>query len=249
MSGPYSDTTDNFLALGRKIPHVYDLLIRGTCGINKNPTCSWSDLDFTVVVKTINFEVQNVVRQVYKAISINNPIKISITLVDLDDIISPNHHHGIKPLYYSSVIENSESLLIKNKNYLKKSFIFDNKIKFDCYSNMVYLIHDLRNHYMKCENNEKKIANFCRHLTKRSKHLARNAIFIKTGYISEDINNDLFLTHFSKVDKSFSLKLENIKNNWKVLQNDPVELLEIIEYLLENTEIIYKNITDFVKNM
>ncbi len=247
MNNPYQNIIDNFFSLGRKIPGVYDLLIRGTFGNDTKRfsyNCNWSDLDFTVIVKIISFEVHQAVKEMYNFLSDSN-VKVSITLVDLNDILSVNHYHGMKPLYYSSMLKDAKSLLIKNNHYLKKSLTLNDWVRRDCYSNLVYLIHDLRDRYMKCSNATEELASFGKHLTKRTKHFVRNAIFIKSGFISEEINNSFLIKYFHKVDKNLTNTLNHIKDEWDIIQSNQSKLLTIIGYLLENIEIIYSDITSF----
>ena len=249
LKDSYSKIIDLFCILGEKIPGVYDLLVRGTFSTQKSAISDWSDLDFTVIVKEINMDVHHAISKLYQALSKNNDMKISVSLVDLEDLSGANHYHGMKPLYYSSRLIEARSVLIGDSGYLSKHYIFDIRMQLDCYTNIVYLMHDLRTQHMKLDGSMSAVSAFCKHMAKRVKHLIRNAIYIRSGLISEQINPELLAKYFIMVDKKITIKLQYLKENWPDIKTDLTKLLDSIDYLLQNAEIVHKEITGYINKI
>lgn len=245
----FDQTIDLFCDLGKEIPGVYDLLIRGTFSAQQWDVSDWSDLDFTVIVKEMSLDVHHKLNKMYQKLSHGNDLKISITCVDLEDLLSSTHYHGLKPLYYSSRLHEARSILIGESLYLSKPLIFDLRMQLDCYTNMAYLMHDLRMQHMKLNDTLSSMAVFCKHLAKRVKHMLRNAIYIKSGWIGEQINPNLLEKHFQTVDKRIIEELHDLKAHWSSIQGDRSKLLDSIDYFLNNAEITYKDISVFVNKL
>jgi hypothetical protein len=233
-----------FSSEGRKIEGIYDLLIRGS--FPRKDAClieHHSDLDTSVIVEEINVSVLKQVRFFYENIKKSFPYKLSITVVSKIDYLSSYHHHGIKPIYYSYLLDSTTSI-IQNSSRNHSQISLD-KLRLDCFSNIAYLIHDMRNKYLILNMEDKEATNefFC-HLIKRAKHLIRNAIFITTNHIDEEINNELFKKCFPTLDpffpnhlKSYKINFEKITTSENVIEHIDLvlaQLEKIHEYLLTN---------------
>src|SRR5579884_512766 len=98
---------NNFL----KLPQLYDILLRGSAIYDSNLIDGWSDLDFTIIFFKIDPKILKQLNFIYQSLKTKYSFKISITIVTKKDFMSPIHNHGIKPLHYNAILENSISVL------------------------------------------------------------------------------------------------------------------------------------------
>lgn len=254
MKYSYLSIIKRYTTEAKKIPGIYDLLVRGSLALasegedTKKFVKNWSDLDLSIIVNKLTPEVYKVHRDIYQKIKQKTKIKISVILVDTKDFFSQYHCHGIRPMYYSQILKRSKSLLRPQRelNHNSIQLCFNRTAQVSCFSNIVYLVHDLRNGYTNCPSDLENLQLFCRHLVKRTKHIIRNAIFIRTGYIDEDICDKLLSKYYPDVDKKITKKIVSIKIHWERISNDVTELQSIVRYMFTNIDIIYLSVMSFV---
>jgi len=221
-----------------QFPELYDILLRGTSCEQESLIENWSDIDITLVFYTITPELLRKINGIYKKLSDQYNFKISITIVTKKDFFSSAHHHGIKPLYYNKILSGAISLFNKEMPMWNIDFEY---LRFDCSSNLAYLIHELRSSYLKLDvENKKAVEKFALHLLKRTKHLIRNAIYIESGYIGEEINKELFTEIFPDLDFTIPNVFEFYKLNWGTLNNSNDEINKIIHVVLHIAEQVYE---------
>jgi len=244
----YLSSIRYFLEISKNIEGLHDLLVRGSSIDTKKCVANWSGINFTIVVEEITSSVLEQVRAVYQQMITKYPFKISITFVTKKDLQSYRHQHGIKPLYYSAFLQNSVSLL-RNVTFTEKKHSL-NELKYNCFTNVVYLIHDLRIRYMK-ENQENmaSIIKFCCHLIKTTKHLIRNAIFIRSGLMNKEVDQELFRLYFPKIDAQFPNILDSYKENWAELIKNRKQLIRIINHVFPIVEKIYEDTVCYAEQL
>lgn len=226
---------------------LYDALLRGTGTEQENLTESWSDIDLTIIFDGITPNLLRDVNTIHKILSDKYSFKISITIVTKKDFFAPIHHHGIKPLYYNQILSEAISLFDKG---LPSWNLSAEQLRFDCYANVAYLIHELRGSYLKLNLDDVKMAEkFALHLIKRTKHLIRNIIYIESGYIGEEINQEIFSKIFTHLDPDIPHIFEFYRQNWKSLQRNSFELNKIIDYMLFIAEQVYENNCNYRSNV
>lgn len=215
----FSDALKIFSSEGRKIDGVYDLLIRGSGAKEKGDLVeNYSDLDTSIVVQEVSIKVLKQIKFLYETIKESFPHKLSITVVSKKDYLNDYHHHGIKPIYYTYSLGSAVSLL--HGTIVRDSRVSLATLQFDCFSNIAYLIHDIRSKYLALDlDDQEEVREFFCHLIKRSKHLIRNCIFIRTGHIDENIDQDLFKICFPEIDPAFLQHLKNYKINFEQITN------------------------------
>ncbi|MCC5832073.1 MAG: hypothetical protein JJU12_03415 [Chlamydiales bacterium] len=214
---------------GKEIEGVYDLLVRG--GVVKEKGCveNWSDLDLSVIVEHISFRVHNQVKSLYREIKQIFPYKLSITCVSKADYLSPVHHHGIKPIYYTYHLSQARSLLKGAfPSYAPLSL---ERQQIDCLYHTSYLIHELRKKYLILEmDNSADTEAFLYYAIKRAKHYIRDVLFVLTGVSSEEIDCALFEEWFPEINPLFPDKLYKMKNLFPNL-NKEASIEEILDTL------------------
>lgn len=242
MNPSYEQLIQLFCTESKKIPGVYDLLLRGSAGKNgsdRDFVDDWSDLDFSIIVESMTSDVRKQVQKIYRRLKQETKIKITITLVDRRDFENPNHCHGNRPIYYSYLLSHAKSLLRSGHETSRGPFQTNLFIRENCFANISYLIHDLRQGYMVCDETLLGLQTFCQHLVKRSGHLIRNAIFLQTGMIDESINEALLATYFPTVDRDLPKKLSQVRRKWSQFNHSISTLSKFIDYIFENIELIY----------
>ncbi len=250
MGSTYQKIIELFCEQGKLIPGVYDLLLRGSAGSlgEKKFVDSWSDLDFSVIVNQITSEVRQAVRSLYQLLKQKSQVKITITLVDIEDYVSLYHSHGIRPFYYSSLLSDAQSLLRLQHDSKKKNFIVNARVRENCFSNVAYLMHDLRKEYIACGDDLVELQTFCRHLAKRSHHLIRNAIFVKTGYIDHNICEKRLFENFAKIDKDLPKKMRKLREDWAAVSYSKEMLEQTIHYIFNNVEKVYSETVQYINH-
>lgn len=244
MAANFDELIELFRLEGEKVVGVYDLLLRGS-GSNearKKLIHGWSDLDFSVIVDEINPVARTQVRGIYRALRARCNIKITITLVCLEDYLSQYHSHGNRPFYYSFLLENARSLLHGEVDVRKEPFVFNKKIKENCIANIVYLMHDLRDGYTKCGDSIEELGCYYRHLVKRAGHFFRNAIFIQTGKITLILNKENLLTVFPDASQELPLQLDMVRASWNSLSEDKKRIEDGIHFVLDGLEYVYNKV-------
>jgi len=117
-----------------------------------------------------------------------------------------------QPGYYNHYLLNAVSLL--GKGHPIKP-IPDNIIsRYNCFTNVVYLMHELRSRYLQLEPKEQQ--GFALHLLKRAKHLVRNAIYVLSGYSHEEIHLASAVNMFPQEEPDFFIFLNEVKKTWGV---------------------------------
>jgi hypothetical protein len=236
----YKDVLSKILEECKSIDDVYDVLLRGTSCDWKSIVPYWSDIDLTVVLNQINHSSLSKLRKIYKDIPRKYEFKISLTFVTVDDYLNQYHHHGSKPLYYNIILNNAHSLY--GRTYPDKLVHNTILTKYDCFLNLIYLIHDLRKRFLELNENNKGF--FLTHIIKRTKHLVRNSIFVITGYISEDINIEMCCTYFPSISPQFFDILQNFKNEYSQNMNQEDDM---ISFIFDNAEKIYCEILSTIE--
>lgn len=229
----YKEALGDFILECKKINAIHDILLRGTSCNWDDIVPFWSDIDLTVIADKINHSSVLKIRKFYALIQKKYSFKISLTLITLEDYKNKHHHHGLKPLYYNKILNDSHSLY--GRSYPIK-FIEDSKLtRYDSYLNLVYLIHDLRKSLLTLDDTKKTA--FAIHLLKRAKHLVRNSIFVLSGYIDEDINLNLVIQYFPNIDPFYINLLKTTKDSFFYESRDNLD--DIIEYVFNETEKMY----------
>lgn len=246
MDNIYDEAIAFFLQEGKEIEGVSDLIVRGSSRDVKNCTPHWSDIDVSIITKKINIEAYDQVRNLYERMKKKFPFKVSITLISESDFLSNKHHHGIKPLYYNSILQNSKFLQDKIYQFKDHSI---SELKYDCFCNIVYLMHNLRMEDMKRESELSALQEFCRQLLKSSHHLIRNSIFIKTGCIPKNVNVKSFKAYFPNIDYDFPQKLKSFKKDWPQIFENYNELIQIRTYVLPIISEIYDQMVDYFSKL
>jgi hypothetical protein len=246
MNNIYEEALAFFLQQGKEIEGVSDLIVRGTSKDTKNCTPHWSDIDVSIITKKINIEIYDQVRNLYAKMRKKFPFKISITFVSESDFLSYRHHHGMKPIYYNFILQSPHMLQDKKHQFNEHNI---NELKYDCFYNIVYLMHNLRIEDMKRDSDLFAMQEFCCQLLKSSNHLIRNSIFIKTGCIQEKINTKLFKTCFPNIDHDFSQKLMSFKKNWPHIFESYNDLMQIRKYVLPIISEIYDQMVEYFSNL
>jgi hypothetical protein len=246
MNDVYEEAIKYFFQQGQKIKNVNDLIVRGSSRNIKKCTPHWSDIDVSIIVQKIDIEVYDQVRNLYEEMREEFPFKLSITLVTKLDFLSYRHHHGTKPIYYSSILQNSGTYPGK-RNHLKAHNL--EELKYDSFYNIVSLMHNLRAEDMRRGSDLSALQEFCCQLLKSSKHFVRNSVFIKTGQIQEQVSTKLFKSCFPGIDPTFPQKLKFFKKNWSQTIENPKELMQIREYILPILSDIYDHMVTYFSNL
>lgn len=243
----FEKAVQHFIEEGRKIENVYDLLMRGGAAIENHLFIkNWSDLDLSVIVEKVNSKILNQTKFIHQSIKQIFPYKLTITVVSKNDFFSTYHHHGIKPTYYSYSLSSAISLLQKTSDRKHKLKLKD--LQLDCISNISYLIHDLRTRNILLDINNKTILiEFFCHLIKRAKHIIRNAIFIMTGHVDEEIDIRLFKKCFPIIDNEFPNDLKKYKVEYENFYTTPEKIKVHIEKIVDILEEIHERLIFYVE--
>ncbi|MCL4380219.1 hypothetical protein M1466_01860 [Candidatus Dependentiae bacterium] len=236
----YSEALKESIKLFSQLSEVYDLLLRGTAITEEQLTEEWSDIDFSIIFNKITPSALNSVRHHYQYLSKKYPFKISVTLMSKEDYLSSCHYHGIKPLYYQKLLSSSRSIF--KKDISCTSAVEEQFLRFDCYANVAYLMHELRSSFLKLDiQKDSQLRLFTLHLLRRTKHLIRNSIFIKTGYIDEEIDSILFSELFPEIDPNLIQTFCSAKTSWNSGQTNK-SLEQIVEKTFLLAEQVYENL-------
>lgn len=242
----FQETIECFRMRAKELTGVYDVLIRGAVIQSQEQLIeNWSDLDLSIIVEYIHYKNLEEIRGLYQELKENFPYKLSLTVVTRDDFFSSYHHHGMKPIYYGYQLRTSKHLSNENQVYR----LNDRFLKENCFSNIAYLIHDLRSRYLQLDlNNIEKLKEFLCHLVKRGKHITRNSIFVMTGYTSENICINQFIKCFPNANPEFPEDLNRIKVSYNSLPDETYILALYVENIINNIEIIYDEVLRFFQN-
>lgn len=239
QSNIYKKAIDDFIILGGKIPKLDNLILRGTCIDQKDLIEGWSDLDFSIVVRKLDYENIPEIKKLVQYLKRSNNFKISVTVVTSSDFNSPYHYHGMKPIYYSHEVKNDNNYI--NPGLLKIPMCFlENLLLYDCITNLVYLIHDLRSQYFSCGDSSREVIIFTRHIIKRSKFILKNAFFVMSQEISKDINISNFTQYFPQVTSDFLETINNSKYYWEDIIKDQQRIQKIMSHAFEQVNYIYE---------
>lgn len=238
----FEQAIECFTEKGKTIKGVYDLLLRGGVVHEDHIYIEhWSDLDLSLIVFQINKTILLQHRWLYNEIKTIFPYKLSLTLVTYGDFLSPFHHHGIKPIYYNKILQNSVSLL-RNKAPFKETVSLQEQ-QLDCLANISYLIHDLKNKWLILDlNSNKDLHEYLCHAVKRTKHTIRNSLFVIEGIIEEEINENMFQKIFPKENVNFLQRLKEYKLMFSECKSDNKQLEEEILYILTTLESIHETL-------
>jgi S-adenosylmethionine hydrolase len=233
------------------IDGVYDVLLRGTAVGARSFYDGWSDIDLSVIFDKPTMKAYDMVRDSFSKIKKSCDIKISLTLVDVDDFKRSYHNHGIKPVYYTSLLgSSSESLLLGSKQTCYQddgstelsrcgTMRFQHLIS-DCFCNIVYLIHDIRSRYLNTDINDLKIyAKDALHIIRRSKYLVINSYFIATGEVLEFID-ERALEVFKELNLDYFKSISDFRNEWSAIAKDRERITQIVDVALSVCNYVYK---------
>ncbi len=241
----YQVSIDKFINIFKREEGVVDILIRGTSNSLTEIVPGWSDIDLSLVVRNLNAATMQNIKNGVRAVKEISNFKVSVTVVTEQDYLAQYHHHGIKPMYYRSILKNSDSVF--KKDFLPKSPFSIKTYHEDAYNNIVYLIHDLRSGYLKYDSTEQKsTAEFCSHLLKRSKHLARNVLFIELGLVQEELNFNDFTKVFPNLDKQFPSWVKEYKFAWSTISHDLDKMNQIINEVMDISNNMFEEINVYM---
>ncbi|MCB1181171.1 MAG: hypothetical protein KDK55_04005 [Chlamydiia bacterium] len=230
-----AEAIDFFFNEAEKIKKVHRLLLRGS-GSHLTATRGWSDLDFSVILHEINYDRLCEIRNLYRQLIDLFPDKVSITVVSTQDFLSPLHHHGTKPIYYSNTLEGRPLF------ELKTHFIsLEKALKLDCTTNLAYLIHDLRRRFI-VFNDKEDIRTFVLHLLRRTRHMIRDSMYILTGKEVEDIKSADFQKIFPLMDSSFLNVLTETKIDWPTISTNSEKIEHLIIRAYSFIESFYEHL-------
>jgi hypothetical protein len=242
----FQETIECFCKRAKELTGVYDILIRGGATHSQEQLIeNWSDLDLSIIVEDIKYKNLEEIRALYQGLKENFPYKLSLTIVTRVDFFSSYHHHGMKPIYYGYQLSTSKRFSNEKQFYMLNSRF----LKENCFSNIAYLIHDLRSRYLQLDlNNVEKLKEFLCHSVKRGKHIAKNSIFVMTGYMSENICISRFKECFPNANPEFPEDLNRIKVSYNSLPDEMSTLALHIENIINSIEIIYDDVLRFFQN-
>ena len=235
-----------FYKEAKNINGVFDIIVRGTGSNNNNSkffVAGWSDLDFSIIVENINSTNRQQMKSLNENLKKITNTKITVVLVDLTDLLTDYHLHGIKSFAYTFSLQNSESLLKGNLDYMYKEFVSNDIHRYGTFFYLSYLIHDLRMRHMSHEEGIIEQREFFKHLVKRTNHFIINAIFLKTK--QEEVSQNNLVKLYPSIDVAFLSKLENIRNNWKKFSNDGTLMAVFEDYIFDNIEYLYSEVCKY----
>lgn len=235
----YQQAINDFTILGRSIPKLYDLILRGTCVDQNDLIEDWSDLDMSIIVKALDQGNVPEIKKFIRYLKSSNNFKISITVVTLDDFNGLYHYHGMKPLYYSYDVR-KDNVPLRDSSIKLSDYFKENLLLYDCFTNLAYLIHDLRSGYFSCGDSVKEIAVFTRHLIKRSKFIVKNAFFVMEQEIGQEVLIPKFTTYFPLITDQFLNSIQNTKYHWQDISKDQKKLEYIMSHTFEQANYIYE---------
>ncbi|WP_010304329.1 NUDIX hydrolase [Candidatus Odyssella thessalonicensis] len=228
----FSKAVEVFKSEGKFIPGIVDLLVRGTGATEESQFDHLSDLDLSVIVKEVSANVLKKVSGVYNKIKEDFPYKLSITVVSQKEYISNYHHHGIKPLTYSYSLPSTSKSLLGNL-ILQRNALSSHDFKLDTVANMSYLIHDLRQRRIKLNPKEQEHCHeFLAHITKRAKHFIRNALFLHTGQLKEEIDIAAYNEYFN----NYEPLLPDLIRSCRQSLRQGNDLLPLMDQLIDKLE-------------
>ncbi|WP_253305925.1 hypothetical protein [unidentified bacterial endosymbiont] len=166
------------------------------------------------------------------------PYKLSITTVSRIDYYHPYHHHGIKPLAYNFLLEKASSIFGRHFQWDPPALIAP--LQVDSFSHCAYLIHELRNRGLQLNlSSPGEMKVFFPHLLKRTKHFFRDALFLMSGYVGEEIPISAFRENFPSIDGDFPIKLLTFKKIFLEQEEKVDSLLAAYEVLLNTLSTAY----------
>lgn len=242
MNNVYKKAIKFFFDQGKTIKNISNLIVRGSSNDTKRCIPHWSDVDLSIIVEKIDIEVYDQVRTLYEKMREKFPFKISITLVTTSDFHSYRHHHGTKPIFYNLSLQRPTGHQITTNQFNNYDI---HELKYDCFYNIVSLMHDLRIEDMKRDSDLTSMQKFCCQLLKSSNHLIRNSIFIKTGYMHKNINTKQFRACFSNIDPNLLQRIKYFKRNWSSIIGSYEELMKIRDYVLPIISDIYDQVVTY----
>lgn len=242
----YEQAINYFKKEGATISDLDDLLIRGTGNAITNLMPGWSDIDFSIIVKKLTSKNRKEIRNLICYLKQRYSFKISVTVVTQTDFESKYHYHGAKPLYYGEQAKNADSLLKKKSAYIPK-FPETQLLISDCYSDLAYLVHDLRKQYFARGSSVADLQKFAQHLVKRTKHIIRNSIVSLTGKVQKPIVLNDVHAFFPKTNKELLQVLTRTKHSWAEISEDTKKLEGIIEFIMEQVDVIHETVVKEVK--
>ncbi|MFW5891642.1 MAG: hypothetical protein ACOCUI_05435 [bacterium] len=101
---------------------ILDILVKGSLNTAENKLPYWSDLDISIIVKNISYNLYLHLQNCYSSFKEKYPeIKLSLTLINEKDNLQTNclHHHGIKPIAFNFELKTQN----KNEKYSSKMSI------------------------------------------------------------------------------------------------------------------------------
>lgn len=235
----YQKAINDFVELGRTIPKLDNLVLRGTCIEQGDLIEGWSDLDFSIIVRKLDRDNISEIKNFIQYLRSSNDFKISVTVVTSNDFNSRYHYHGMKPIYYSYEVRNEKTL--PESKFIKIPVCLEgNLLLYDCITNLAYLIHDLRSQYFNCGSSNEELSLFTRHLIKRSKFILKNAFFAMDQKVAQDISITKITHFFPEVTDNFLNIIKNTKYGWKSISEDREKLEEIMSHSFEQVNYIYE---------
>jgi S-adenosylmethionine hydrolase len=253
----YGKIVQKFVEGCREAPGIYDVILRGTAVEECGFCDGWSDVDLSVVFDKLTTQAYRVVRDCLSSIreDCGDSIKISVTLVDVNDFRREDHNHGIKPLYYSALLDDSLVSLLRNEPALRERYhtvsskpVFLPYVVTDCFCNVVYLVHDIRMRYLNTDITDlEKYSRDALHIIRRSKYVVLNSYFVITGKIIERIDEEtmkeiLGVFNCLEQDCFRSVYLSDLKHRWEAVSKDCKEVTQVVDTVVGICDYIYKEV-------
>jgi len=211
----------------RDMDGVYDVILRGSLSCSEFIS-DWSDIDLSIIVNKNEFDVWNRLRKIAIDARLKFNVKISITVVELLDSSRIGHNHGIKPSYYSTILSNTAMSLLGKP--LPFASTCNKDRMYDCYHNLLYLVHDIRSNYLSLNPQSIDFVDKCRHILKRTKYVIKNALIIFGN------SNELYLEvceiarAIQCTNVAFIDQILHLKQHWSEIKNNDQQLLSSVTH-------------------
>lgn len=224
-----------------------DLLIRGNIATLSQ---GWSDIDVTVVVKEVDFDVLHGIAQIYDEQNIVSRYELDFGAIPLDLLIvsefdltsNPWHHHGDKPLAYNRQL--SDAISVKNMVYNPPQPDNPDPNRLDSFYRLSLLIHNLRRTIIETNQLEQNIDGLCVHSLKRGRLIIKSGleVFGEYGY-----NSSLIEQVFSPQVASFAAQIDDIRDGWAEREKQTNDLQRLLKETVDREEQLFTDVIHRLK--
>lgn len=231
-----------FQAHAPRVPQFVRAFVRGTGANEDQFVPGWSDLDLSIVLRSIERDARRQLRALFALLARKFGGKVSLTVVTEADFLRYYHHHGSKPVHYTHRLQ-AEHYGVDAVRAPHARLDPPSALQLDALYNIAYLVHDLRARDLILSADERTLFEQVVHTCKRARHVARNGVWLRFGESGELLEPTQLAAAFPSLQPQFCERWSQGRTLLISMASSPrrAELEELQEYLMSQVEVMYED--------